>query len=148
MKSSSALFPARNPGGVTTWSRLTIPTAMSCSFRFQTERTRNAVLMTNHRKVIVHIATSADGYIARPDGDLEWLTSRPAPEGFYGMNAFMRSIDTKVLGRKTYDMSLSMGAKFDSKSRTIVFSRHAAPSHVPPGVEFVKGNIGPFVSRL
>jgi len=27
---------------------------------------------------------------------LEWLTSRPAPEGFYGMNAFMRSIDTKV----------------------------------------------------
>jgi len=25
------------------------------------------------RKVIVHIATSVDGYIARPDGDLEWL---------------------------------------------------------------------------
>ncbi len=35
------------------------------------------------RKVIVHIATSADGYIARSDGDLEWLTSRPAPKGFY-----------------------------------------------------------------
>jgi hypothetical protein len=50
--------------------------------------------MTKRRKIIVHIATSADGYIARPDGDLEWLTSRPAPEGFYGMNAFMRSIDT------------------------------------------------------
>ncbi len=54
--------------------------------------------MTNRRKVIVHIATSADGYIARPDGDLEWLTSRPAPKGFYGMNAFVQSIDTKVLG--------------------------------------------------
>ena len=62
--------------------------------------------MTKRRKVIVHIATSADGYIARPDGDLEWLTSRPAPEGFYGMNAFMRSIDTKLLGRKTYEVSL------------------------------------------
>ena len=36
--------------------------------------------MTKRRKVIVHIATSADGYIARPDGDLEWLTSRPAPK--------------------------------------------------------------------
>ena len=57
--------------------------------------------MTKRRKVIVHIGTSADGYIARPDGDLEWLTSRPAPEGFYGMSAFMRSIDTKLLGRKT-----------------------------------------------
>jgi dihydrofolate reductase len=53
--------------------------------------------MTNDRKVIVHIATSADGYIARPDGDIEWLTSRPAPEGFYGMNAFMNSIDEFVI---------------------------------------------------
>src|SRR2546428_14162120 len=54
--------------------------------------------VTKQRKVIVHIATSADGFIARSDGDLEWLTSRPKPEGFYGMNAFMRSIDTKLLG--------------------------------------------------
>jgi len=29
--------------------------------------------MTKRRNVIVHIGTSADGYIARPDGDLEWL---------------------------------------------------------------------------
>jgi dihydrofolate reductase len=104
--------------------------------------------MTQRRNVIVHIATSADGYIARPDGDLEWLTSRPAPEGFYGMNAFMKSIDTMLLGRKTYDVSLRMGAKFDSKSRTIVFSRQATPADLPPGVEFVNGAIGPFVSRL
>jgi dihydrofolate reductase len=100
------------------------------------------------RSVIVHIATSADGYIARPDGDLEWLTSRPAPEGFYGMNAFMRSIDTKLLGRKTFDAILRMGAKFNSKNRNIVFSRHAPPADAPAGVEFVNGAIGPFVSRL
>ena len=104
--------------------------------------------MANRRKVIVHIATSADGYIARPDGDLEWLTSRPAPAGFYGMNAFMRSIDTKVFGRKTYEMSLRLGAKFDSKNRHIVFSRHAPPADAPSGVEFVSEAIGPFVSRL
>lgn len=104
--------------------------------------------MTKRRKVIVHIGTSADGYIARPDGDLEWLTSRPAPEGFYGMNAFMKSIDTKVLGRKTYEASRRMGAKFDSKTRTIVFSRNARPSDAPSSVEFVNGAIGPFVSRL
>jgi dihydrofolate reductase len=102
--------------------------------------------MTKRRNVIVHIGTSADGYIARPDGDLEWLTSRPKPEGFYGMSAFMSSIDTKLLGRKTYEMSLRMGAKFDS--RTIVFSRHAAPADAPSVVEFVNGAIGPFVTRL
>jgi dihydrofolate reductase len=104
--------------------------------------------MTKLRNVIVHIATSADGYIARPDGDLEWLTSRPAPEGFYGLNAFMRSIDTKLLGRKTYELSLRMGAKFDSKSRYFVFSRHTPPAGVPSGVEFVNSAIGPFISRL
>jgi dihydrofolate reductase len=100
------------------------------------------------RKVIVHIGTSADGYIARPDGDLEWLTSRPAPPGFYGMNAFMKSIDTKLLGRKTYEASLRLGAKFGAKDRTIVFSHHAPPAAVPSGVAFVSGDIAAFVSRL
>jgi dihydrofolate reductase len=104
--------------------------------------------VTQPRKVIVHIGTSADGYIARSDGDLEWLTSRPAPKGFYGMDAFMKSIDTKILGRKTYEVSRRMGAKFDSGSRTIVFSRHAPPADAPLGAEFVNGAIGPFVSRL
>ncbi len=104
--------------------------------------------MRKRRKIIVHIATSADGYIARSDGDLEWLTSRPAPKGFYGMDAFMRSVDTTVLGRKTYEVSLRMGAKFDSHSRTIVFSRHPPAADAPPGVEFVNDTIGPFVSRL
>ncbi len=104
--------------------------------------------MTKRRKVIVHIGTSADGYIARSDGDLEWLTSRPAPKGFYGMDAFMKSVDTKVLGRKTYEVSRRMGAPFDSKDRTIVFSRHSPPADAPPGVEFVSDAIGPFVNRL
>lgn len=104
--------------------------------------------MTTKRRVIVHIGASADGYIARSDGDLEWLTSRPAPEGFYGMNAFMKSIDIKLLGRKTYEASLRLGAKFTGKDRTIVFSRHAAPAKVPAGVEFVSEGIGPFVRQL
>ncbi len=104
--------------------------------------------MTKRRNVIVHIATSADGYIARPDGDLDWLTSRPAPKGFYGMNTFMRSIDTTLLGRKTYEVSLCLGATFDAKRRTIVFSRQAPPADAPAGVEFVTEAIGPFVDRL
>ena len=105
--------------------------------------------MTKRRKVIVHIAASADGYIARPDGDLEWLTSRPAPKGFYGMGAFMKSIDTMLLGRKTYEVSRRLGGTFDSKKgRTVVFSRQAPPADAPAGVEFVNAPIGPFVSRL
>jgi dihydrofolate reductase len=104
--------------------------------------------MQQRRKVIVNIGTSADGFIARPDGDLEWLTSRPAPKGFYGMSDFVKSIDTKVLGRRTYEESLRRGAKFDPPTRYIVFSRHAPPAGAPLGVEFVSERIGPFVSRL
>ena len=104
--------------------------------------------MTKWRNVIVHLAASADGFIARPDGDLEWLTSRPAPEGFYGLNRFTKSIDTKVLGRKTYEASVRLGAKFDTKRRTIVFSRKGRPADAPAGVEFVSGDIGAFVSHL
>jgi dihydrofolate reductase len=104
--------------------------------------------MEKQRKIIVHIGTSADLYIARPDGDLEWLTSRPAPKGFYGIDAFMKSVDTMLLGRKTYDASLRMGAKFPSEGRYIVFSRHARPADAPSNLEFVNDEIGPFISRL
>jgi dihydrofolate reductase len=104
--------------------------------------------MPKRRKVIVNIGTSADGFIARPDGDLEWLTSRPAPKGFYGMGAFVKSIDTKVLGRKTYEASVRLGAKFEPPTRYIVFSREARPVDAPLGVEFVSEPVGPFMSRL
>ena len=102
----------------------------------------------NRRKIIVHIATSADGYIARPNHDIDWLTNRPAPKGFYGMEKFMRSIDTSLLGRKTYEISLKMGATFDAKSPTYVFSRRPSPKRLPDGVEFVRGGIAAFANRL
>ena len=104
--------------------------------------------MTTRRHVIVNIATSADGYIARPDGDLEWLTSRPKPEGFYGVSTFTSSIDTKLLGRKTYDLSLQMGARFDSKTRYFVFSHHESSADPSSTVEFVNEPVSSFVSRL
>jgi dihydrofolate reductase len=36
--------------------------------------------MKARRKIIVYIATSADGYIARPDGNIEWPNRRPRTE--------------------------------------------------------------------
>ena len=63
-------------------------------------------------KIIVNIATSAEGYVARNDGNLDWLTKRSAPKDFYGLPKFSRVIDAKILGRKTYDMSVKMGASF------------------------------------
>jgi dihydrofolate reductase len=101
-----------------------------------------------HRKIIVNISTSADGYVARPDGNLDWLTDRPKPKGFYGLPEFGQSTDAKVLGRKTYDWALKMGARFAARDQHYVFSRQLAPGSVPAGVSFVNESISSFVERL
>jgi dihydrofolate reductase len=100
------------------------------------------------RKIIVNIATSADGYVARPDGNLDWLTKRPAPKGFYGLPQFERSTDAKILGRKTFDLSVKMGASFNAANIHYVFSRRSPPASVPAGVSFVTDSIGAFAERL
>ena len=89
------------------------------------------------RKIIVNIATSADGYVARTDGNLDWLTSRSAPKGFFGLPKFLRSIDPKILGRKTFDFSVMMGASFSADNVHYVFSRRPAPASMPVGAQFV-----------
>jgi len=114
----------------------------------ETAKQETAKQETVTRKIVVHIATSADGYIARPDGSLDWLTERRAPKGFYGLPEFARSVDAKILGRKTYDVSLQMGATFTESDRHYVFSHRAPPVPVPAGVEFVTGSIRDFATRL
>jgi dihydrofolate reductase len=104
--------------------------------------------MKRSRKIIVYIAISADGFIARADGSFDWL-DRPAPKGNYGMSAFFASIDTILWGRKTYDQSLTMGGvdPFGAKTKNYVFT-HRPPKSPAAGVEFVNEPIGPFAKRL
>ncbi|HVQ29412.1 MAG TPA: dihydrofolate reductase family protein [Vicinamibacteria bacterium] len=109
--------------------------------------------MKTRRKIIVYIATSADGYIARPDGDVEWLNRRPDTVD-YGMGKFYPTIDTILWGRKTYDWLLDYYKKkgkkrglFDAKVANYVFSRKP-PRRVAPGVEFVTEPVKAFAQRL
>jgi dihydrofolate reductase len=100
------------------------------------------------RKIIVNIATSADAYIARTDGNVDWLTRRPAPKGFYGLPKFSRTIDAKIIGRKTFDLSVEMGASFSANDVHYVFSRRSPPASLPAGVRFVTESIGVFAERI
>jgi dihydrofolate reductase len=115
----------------------------------------------NKRKIIVYIATSADGYIARHDGNVDWL-NRPGPPNDYGMDAFYKSIDTVIWGRKTYEPILQKFAsrktrstsskkpkakKSRSRISNYIFSRQP-PKVFPPGAEFVTEPIKTFARRL
>ncbi len=79
------------------------------------------------RKIIAYVATSADGFIARPDGDVGWL-DRPEPPGGYGMKAFYRTVDTVLLGRKTWDVGRKHGqlifiARFEDLSAAVLVAQ-------------------------
>jgi len=124
--------------------------------------------MRTKRKIIVQLAMSADGFIARPDGDVEWLNRRSRLD--YGLAAFSRTVDTVLLGRKTYDWSMAYckkhkieGGIFDRNKTYYVFSRKPPKKTAPPpqsaqkqrgsgtpaqGVEFVRGPVKAFARRL
>ena len=109
--------------------------------------------MTTKRRIIVHIAMSADGYIARPDGDVEWLNRLP-PDADYGMKKFYSTIDTILWGRKTYDWLLAYYKKqgkttglFDTKVANYGFSRNP-PKRPAAGVQFVSEPVKAFARRL
>jgi dihydrofolate reductase len=74
------------------------------------------------RKFIVNVAVSADGYIARSDD------SRPS--GNYSMKGFLKTVDSVIWGRKTWDLAVMMGwpRSFGPKVRNYVFSRQTGPS--------------------
>jgi dihydrofolate reductase len=57
------------------------------------------------RKVVLGVGISLDGYIARPDGSVDFLFM---PKD-YSMAAFFKRIDTAVMGRKTYDVAMKLG---------------------------------------
>jgi dihydrofolate reductase len=94
------------------------------------------------RKVILFIASSLDGYIAREDGGIDWLFS----DADYGYSKFYRSIDTIIVGRKTYDQSLEFDEYPYKGKKAFVFTREkrAGDGHV----DFVSSDITGFVRKL
>jgi dihydrofolate reductase len=75
------------------------------------------------RKVILGLGISLDGYIARPNGAVDFLFM---PKD-YSMAPFFKSIDTALMGRKTYDVSLKMGGSFGGSMVSYVFARTLPP---------------------
>jgi dihydrofolate reductase len=106
--------------------------------------------MKARRKIVVYIAASADGHIARPDGDVEWLNRRPRTVD-YGMREFYPTIDTILWGRKDLRLAPELLQVTWQDQGPV---RHEArqlsrkpPKRAPPGVEFVSEPVKAFAQR-
>jgi dihydrofolate reductase len=95
------------------------------------------------RKVVLGLGISLDGYIARPDGSVDFLFM---PKD-YSMGPFIKSIDTAVLGRKTYDAGLKMGGTFGGSIKYFVFSK-ALSAGDRNGVTFTNDSPGAVVAAI
>ncbi|MBI1212334.1 MAG: dihydrofolate reductase [Alphaproteobacteria bacterium] len=89
----------------------------------------------------IFIAQSLDGFIARPDGAIDWL--RPYDSVDYGYETFMAEIGTIVMGRKSYELAASLGEWPYPSARSLVVTSQAIDD-MPPGV----ARVGSDISRL
>ncbi len=61
------------------------------------------------RKVILNLAVSLDGYIARMDGSVDWLDHLDTDGSDLGFAEFLNKCDTILMGRKSYEDTLKLG---------------------------------------
>lgn len=101
-------------------------------------------------KVSAFIATSLDGYIAREDGNLDWLQQEPVEGEDFGFSAFFGSCSTLILGRGTYETVLGFGEWPYGNKRVIVLSSSLteAPENLTDRVSFYSGELKPLVEEL
>lgn len=101
------------------------------------------------RKIILGLGISLDGYIARKNGAVDWLST----DWEYDWTAFFKTIDAVVMGRKSWDAVLAMTPPDKRNTNpygameTYVFSGTLKTSGVA-GVEIVAGDVREFVGNL
>lgn len=101
-------------------------------------------------KVSVYIATSLDGFIARPNGGIDWLPAGDDSGEDYGYQEFMDSVDALVMGRNTYETALSFGTwPYAGKSAVVLSSRTVEiPADIAGSVEAMSGTPSEVVRRM
>lgn len=94
------------------------------------------------RPLVCYIATSLDGYIAGPNGEIDWLFT----DQDYGYTAFFAGVDSVVMGRKTYDLCLTFGEYPYQNMPNYVWSR--TRSGTDGHATFVSGDLAELLKKL
>jgi dihydrofolate reductase len=94
----------------------------------------------------VFIAMSVDGYIARRDGSIDWLSIVHPVDEAHGYEEFMSSVDTIVIGRATYETVLQY-EKWPYIGKLVIVMTHR-PANAHNAVEFYSGSAVELANRL
>lgn len=100
-----------------------------------------------NRKLILYISCTLDGFIAKPNDDLSFLNLVQKDGEDYGYTAFVETIDTVIVGRKTYEWVIGQGYDFphaDKKSFIITRQEKAQEGNIT----FYNGDIMELVGSL
>lgn len=101
------------------------------------------------RKIKLYIASSIDSYIASLDGSLDWLSNHPiTPELNYGYDKFFESVNTVIMGGKTYRDILNMDVIYPYESKmSYIITRNQINSS-KENIHFITDNIIGTISNL
>jgi len=103
----------------------------------------------NTPRIKLYIACSLDGFIARENGSIDWITEyENNPETDYGYSEFYASVGTVLMGRKTYEQVLDFGDWPYGEKKAYVFTRQEEPLRREKNVEFISVDIEEFARRL
>jgi dihydrofolate reductase len=100
------------------------------------------------RKVKLFIATSLDGFIAKPDGNIDWLSMVEKPGEDYGYAAFDSTTDTVIMGRKTYEKVLSFGIEYPHKNKQSYIITQTLTVSGHKDIHYYGGDIAELIGRL
>jgi len=103
--------------------------------------------MPNNRKLILYIAASLDGYIAGPNDNLSFLSIVQKKGEDYGYAAFNKTVDTVIMGRKTFDWVMNEISELPHPDKeTYIITRTERP---PIGkTQFYTGDLKELILRL
>lgn len=102
--------------------------------------------LISKRKVFLYIAASIDGYIAGENGEMGWLNDFEG-EGDNGFSSFYQTIDTIIMGRKTYDSLMTMVDEFPHADKTCYIFSHSN-GREEPHVQFINQPVDHFINNL
>ncbi|MBH0228661.1 dihydrofolate reductase family protein [Halobacillus yeomjeoni] len=98
-------------------------------------------------KVVLYIAQSLDGYISRENGDIDWLRD----DQDYGFDTFFESVNTVIMGRKTYEHIFELAEEFPYKNKDVYvvsrmkegydeYATYIQPEQISPLIEVLKND--------